>query len=288
MKSKTNTLITASMAMGACLVLLLTCEEVEPTLKPNITVATVDIPAGTFVMGSPLDEPNRQTDEVEHVVTLNAFRMSIHEITNAEYVTFLNAKKVDRYGYYPKGAELTKSLVRLNTSWGVWYSNNEWVPVEGYEDHPVIDVTWFGANEFAKYAGGRLPTEAEWEYACRADSTTPFNTGTCLSDADANYFWDNPYITCINASSTSPGRTQPVGSYAANAFGLFDMHGNVWEWCDDTFGGNPILRVLRGGSWAEDAWVCRSARRFMGEVSTSHGSNPELYGTVGFRIVLDQ
>jgi formylglycine-generating enzyme required for sulfatase activity len=144
MKGKANILISASLTMGVCLMLLASCEEVEPTLEPNITISTVEIPVGTFIMGSPTNEPNRKEDEIEHVVTLSGFRMSMHEITNAEYVTFLNAKKVDRYGHYPKGEELTENLVRVNTSWGVWYSNNQWVPVEGYEDHPVIDVTWFG------------------------------------------------------------------------------------------------------------------------------------------------
>ena len=288
MKSKSNTLISASLAIGGCLMLLTSCEEVEPMLEPNITVSTVEIPSGTFVMGSPTDEPNRKEDEIEHVVTLSGFRMSIHEITNAEYVTFLNAKKVDRYGHYPKGEELTEDLVSVNTTWGVWYSNNQWVPVEGYEDYPVIDVTWFGANEFAKYAGGRLPAESEWEYACRANSTTPFNTGGCLSDTEANYVWDDPYNTCANTSATSLGKTQPVGSYSANAFGLFDMHGNAWEWCNDSYGGNPSLRVLRGGSWSEDAWVCRSAHRFSAYAGSGYGTNPEINGNVGFRIVFDQ
>jgi formylglycine-generating enzyme required for sulfatase activity len=120
MKSKTNILITAYLAASVCLVLLLGCEEVEPTLEINIAIATVEIPEGTFIMGSPLNEPNRKLDEDEHVVTIAAFRVSTYEITNAEFVNFLNAKEVDRYGYYPEGQALRKNLVRPNTSWGVW------------------------------------------------------------------------------------------------------------------------------------------------------------------------
>jgi len=116
------------------------CEETVPELEKNITVPFVNIPGGTFMMGSPIDEANRRSDETQHVVTIDPFRMSIYEITNTEFAAFLNARNVDRYGKYPEGSIVTKALVYYKKGWGVWYTDNQWVPVEGYENHPVVDV----------------------------------------------------------------------------------------------------------------------------------------------------
>jgi len=267
------------------------CDEDQPP-KANITIATEEIPAGTFTMGSPNSEIGRDMFEQQHQVNLSAFRMSKYEITNTEYAAFLNAKGVDRYGHYVEGPFTEEILVTANTGWGLWYSDNQWVPVKGYENHPVINVRWFGAAEFAAYAGGRLPTEAEWEYACRGGTNTPFNTGVCLDDTQGNYAWDSPYNICTNTNSVNANKTQPVGTYAPNAYGLYDMHGNVWEWCSDFLQSYPIVpqthptgpekgvaRIFRGGSWNTDAQFCRSAFR-----------QQDFYeeGVVGFRIVIDQ
>ena len=140
----------------------------------SLKLETVLIPAGTFTMGSPADEPNRGTDETQHQVTLSAFRMSKYEITNAQYAAFLNAKSIGSDGKYAAGAYPTQALIYASSSsydWGLHYTNNQWVPVSGYENNPVINVTWYGATEFATYIGGTLPTEAQWEYACRGAST---------------------------------------------------------------------------------------------------------------------
>ena len=256
---------------------------------------TAAIPAGTFIMGSPLSEVNRSSHEAQYLVTLEAFRMSKYEITNAQYAAFLNAKSIGSNGLYAAGTYPTQALIYAssgNYDWGLHYSGGQWVPVAGYENNPVINVTWYGATEYATYMGGTLPTEAQWEYACRAGTTTPFNTCDFLTNLHANYNWANPYNDDVNTVITRPGKTQRVGSYAPNAYGLHDMHGNVWEWCSDWYGTYPANaqsnpkgaatgagRVDRGGSWDNSAQYCRSAFR-------SYSSPGSCYSNLGLRIVL--
>jgi formylglycine-generating enzyme required for sulfatase activity len=145
-------------------------------------------------------------------------------------------------------------------------------------------VTW---NRSAN--GYRLPTEAEWEYACRAGTTTTFSTGNTITTSQANYGWQNPYNG--NSKGIDRRKTTPVGSFAPNPWGLYDMHGNLWEWCWDwyrSYSGddqtNPVGpvagsdRVRRGGSWYNDGGYLRSANRY--------GSNPSSRGNnLGFRLV---
>jgi formylglycine-generating enzyme required for sulfatase activity len=227
--------------------------------KPAIEWA--DIPAGTFTMGSPTDEVSREADETRHQVTLSAFKMSKYEVTFEQYDVFCdaNGRKKPR-----------------NQGWG-------------RGKHPVINVTWNDAVAFADWMGCRLPTEAEWEYACRAGTTTPYNTGENLTTAQANYNGKYPYNN--NAKGKYRKKTMPVGSFAANAYGLYDMHGNVWEWCSDWYGDYSTLaqtdpkgpssgsfRVVRGGSWFYFAVSCRSAFRF----TCSPANRISL---IGFRLV---
>ncbi len=263
--------------------------------NPASSIQTVLIPAGMFIMGSPESEVNRYPNETQYPVTLTAFRMSKYEITNAQYAAFLNAKSIGSNGSYATTGYGTQTLISASSGsydLGLHYSGTQWVPVTGYENAPVINVTWYGATEYATYIGGTLPTEAQWEYACRAGTTTPFNTGTCLTNTDANYYWGDPYMTCTNTVTTSPGKTQTVGTYAPNAYGLYDMHGNVWEWCADWYGTYPTTaqtnptgtttgsgRVIRGGCWSDYAQNCRSACRY--------STGPYNHGSIiGFRVVL--
>jgi len=221
----------------------------------------VDIPAGTFLMGSPPGETDRKSNETQHLVTLSAFKMSKFEITFLQYDLFCEA--TGREKPYDEG----------------W----------GRNKRPVIHVSWDDAKAFADWMGSRLPTEAEWEYACRAGTTTPFNTGENLSATQANYNGNYPYNN--NLKGEFIAMTMPVGSYAPNAWGLYDMHGNVWEWCNDWFGDYPeasqtnprgaasgTFRVFRGGGWRNFAQICRSAFRYNYFPGHRHFN-------IGFRVV---
>ena len=257
----------------------------------GLPVTMVSVLGGSFTMGSPFDEYGRDDDETLHQVTLGDFRMSKYLITNVQFAAFLNAKGIGVDGLYAVGAFPAQRLI-FSSSFGLFFSQAQWLPNEGYENCPVINVTWYGAMEFASYSGGRLPTEAEWEYACRAGTSTPFNTGICLTDGQADYSWDAPNPGCINTNKSRPQRTMPVDTFPANSYGLHDMHGNVWEWCGDWYGTYPLgnqinpngpstgtNRVVRGGAFYLPAYYCRSANR--------SSMAPEAYlEAYGFRIVM--
>ena len=223
----------------------------------------VRIPGGTFMMGSTANEPGRDNDEVQHQVTVSSFYMGRYEVTQKEY-----QEVMDRNPSHFKGDNLPVE----NVSWfdAVMYCN--WrSQLEGLTPVYTISgsgdnrtVTW-NRNANGRADGYRLPTEAEWEYACRAGTTTAYNTGAAISDNTGWY------------SANSDRTTHPVGQKPANAWGLYDMHGNVSEWCWDRYGDystgapmetNPFgassgsYRVLRGGSWFLIAQYLRSAYRY--------------------------
>jgi len=167
-------------------------------------------------------------------------------------------------------------------------------------DRPVEQVNWYDAVEFcarlSKLTGReyRLPSEAEWEYACRAGTTTPFYFGETITGELANYNASKTYAG--EAKGEYRGETTPVGQFPPNAFGLYDMHGNVWEWCADTWhdnydgaprdgsawleNGNDNRSPLRGGSWSYIPDVCRSAFRYL-----SPFRRDLRFNVVGFRVV---
>jgi len=164
-------------------------------------------------------------------------------------------------------------------------------PVGG-DKHPAMWVTWYDANAFAEWMGCRLPTEAEYEYATRAGTTTPFYTGDCLTTDQANFNGTKPYLNCEKGINRN--KPIPVGSFEPNAFGLYDMHGNMVEWCSDWYGEYNIndkinpkgpetgdIKVFRGGGNWLPAGNCRSAWR---------GGDPPINRGDGlsFRIVKDK
>jgi formylglycine-generating enzyme required for sulfatase activity len=253
----------------------------RPEMRPDytvdlgngVTLEMVWVPSGAFEMGSgpttwerlkktvsgwfgkTINLPSGGVESPAHAVTLDGFWTGKYEVTQAQYEA-IAGKNPSKF----KG------------------SNN-----------PVEQVSWNDATEFCRRLSAKtgktftLPTEAQWECACRAGSTGEFCFGDDTSEL-GDYAWH---------SRNSGGQTHPVGRKKPNAWGLYDMHGNVWEWCQDSYGGyksgsqkNPIgtggnIRVLRGGSWFNLPGRCRSARRF------SHRPDLAYYG-LGFRIVRTQ
>jgi uncharacterized protein (TIGR02996 family) len=231
-----------------------------PAWTNSLGMKFVLIPPGKFLMGSPECEEGRSNEEgPQHEVEITRlFYLGIHPVTQGQY----------------------RKMTGKNPS---YFTRRR----GGGANHPVEQVTWKEAVEFCrklsarpeeKAAGRahRLPSEAEWEYACRggANSSTPFFFGDSLSSTQANFNGCYPYGGAAKGPYLQ--RTTPVGSYKPNAFGRFDMHGNVWEWCQDWYGGdyynqspqqdpqgpqNGGLRVLRGGSWHVSGYFCRSASR---------------------------
>lgn len=201
----------------------------------QIKAMMVDIPAGVFLMGSPEDEPERCIDEDQKDVSIDAFQLAATTVTFAEWDAIMGEQ------YRP--------------------DDNGW----GRGNRPVINVNWDDAQEFIERLNTmtgeqyRLPSEVEWEYACRAGTTTRFNTGDCITTDQANFDGGYPAKGCPEGEYRK--KTLPVGSFAKNAFGLYDMHGNVWEWVEDCRQGDPELRVLRGGSWGDGGRYLRSAFR---------------------------
>jgi sulfatase modifying factor 1 len=213
----------------------------------SIGMKFVWIPPGNFMMGSPKEEEGRQVNETQHEVTLSkGFYMGVHAITQEQWQAVM--------GNSPSRFKGEKNL-------------------------PVEAVSWDDCQEFIKKLRDkdkepyRLPTEAEWEYSCRAGTKTPFHFGPTCSTEQANYNGNSTYGS--GKKGVYRKKTTPVGSFPANAWGLHDMHGNVLQWCQDWLGDYPLngvvnpqgpeigqARVLRGGSWGYTPSYCRSASRY--------------------------
>jgi formylglycine-generating enzyme required for sulfatase activity/tRNA A-37 threonylcarbamoyl transferase component Bud32 len=231
-------------------------------LGSGVTLEMVEIPGGTFIMGSPENEAGRDSNESpQHQVTIPSFCMGKYQLTQAQYQAIMGSNP-SRF----KG-------------------NNR----------PVEQVSWNDAVIFcqrlSQKAGKnyKLPSEAEWEYGCRAGTTTPFYFGESITPELVNY--DGNYTYASAPKGQYRQQTTDVGSFPPNAFGLYDMHGNVWEWCFDSIDnysdapkdgsaltGRSSVKLLRGGSWLNNPGNCRSAYR--GNTYLDYGSS-----RIGFRVV---
>jgi len=253
-----------------------------------------------FLMGSPATEKDRETNETQHKVVLTqGFYLGVHEVTVGQFRQFVTAEKyrteAERDGKGGYGWTGTKWQVKSEYTWG----NPGFTQTDA---HPVVHVSWNDAQAYCKWLSQkegktyRLPTEAEWEYSCRAGSTTTYQCGNDpeglaqvgnVADASSRKQLNVPTIAADDGSVF----TAPVGKYQANAWGLHDLHGNVHEWCVDGYGDYPpgtvtnpagpseaSHRVIRGGSWSSLPQGCRSASRVR--------YAPELRaGFLGFRVV---
>ena len=251
----------------------------DEKLGNNMTLRMMQIPGGTFTMGSPDDEPERLNREgPPHEVTVPTYFIGKYPVTQAQWLFVAGLEQVERR-LEPAPSRFKRDI------------------------RPVEQVNWYEAVEFcqrlARYTSReyRLPTEAEWEYACRAGTTTPFHFGETITTELANYNGSNEEYGAYGRGPKGEyhQETTPVDHFGvANAWGLCDMHGNVWEWCQDhwhdDYEGAPIdgsawltdneeaSRVRRGGSWLNYPRNCRSAYRY--------DDNPgDRYINIGFRVV---
>lgn len=232
-------------------------EEKPEVKKPPIEIDWVSIPAGSYMMGTEVSVKGvPRNEKPAHRVRISAFEMSRTEVTFEQY---------DAY------CEVTGKLPPIDEGWG-------------RGKRPVINVSYQDAKGFCEWVGGQLPTEAQWEYACRARTTTKYSWGDDIDGTKLNY-------------NKEVKKTQEVGQYGKNAYGLLDMEGNVWEWCLDNYSGayyaecdsegevvdptgppSGSVRIIRGGAWNCDAKSCRSAYR--GGAAAFFQLN-----TLGFRVV---
>lgn len=255
--------------------------EAPKEVKNSIDTKLALIPAGKFVMGSPADEKHRNADETQHEVAITKpFYLGVFEVTQ---------------GQYQKMMGLNPSSFSKNGPGKLRVANQD------TSAYPVERVSWLDAVEFCKKLSAqegktyRLPTEAEWEYACRAGTKTVFHVGNDFNSNLAN-------INGLSYSSYGKEEAGPFwrsttkgGDYKMNAFGLYDVHGNVQEWCadwyaEDYYAKSPksdpqgpsggTERVMRGGGWPSSAKACRSAAR-------NHLPPEEKNYTSGFRVVLE-
>ncbi|MCU0645135.1 MAG: formylglycine-generating enzyme family protein, partial [bacterium] len=229
-----------------------------PTEKSIKGMTLVLIPGGTFDMGDTFGD-GADDEKPVHSVTVSDFYIGKTEVTVAQYREFCRATN----------------------------RNMPEAPSCGWQDiHPIVNISWLDAAAYCQWAGCRLPTEAEWEYAAREGGKKIKWSGTSTENLIGDYAW---------YSGNSGSKTHPVGTKKPNALGLYDMSGNVWEWCSDWYDenyyknsprNNPkgpaagTYRLLRGGSWDSDEWFCRSSNR-------DRNYPGDGYGNVGFRVALD-
>jgi formylglycine-generating enzyme len=271
-------------------------------INPFVRSNYIQIKGNEFLMGSPENEAGHKENEKQHQVKLADYFLYKFAVCTGDFKRF-----IDDSGYQTDAEKAKSSYVFDGKSWkskdGIKWCHDESGNVREVSEysHPVLHVSWNDAEAYcvwlSKKTGNtfRLPSEAEWECGCRAGELKPFHTGDNLTTGQANYNGNYPYKN--NPKGIFRKKTFPVDSFEPNAWGLYNMHGNVWEWCSDRYGEryydechakgsveNPAGpetgsdRVIRGGSWSLPAGSCRSACR-------SHGTPGRRLNFVGFRPV---
>ncbi|MDR2486073.1 MAG: formylglycine-generating enzyme family protein [Treponema sp.] len=239
----------------------------------------VKIPGGTFMMGSPITDPGWSAQETQHQVRVSGFYMGKYAVTQEAYEMVMGTNP---------GRFIGANLPVENVN---WFEAAAYCNVRSLQEKltPAYMINREHITWNRNTTGYRLPTEAEWEYACRAGTVTPFYTGNNITTDQANYNGTIPYTH--NVRGTYRQKTTPVGTFPANPWGLYDMYGNVYEWCWDRYGDYRIgsqrdptgpssgdHRVIRGGSWNYSARSLRSACR--NSDTPAHRSSG-----VGFRVI---
>lgn len=244
----------------------------EKKITNHLGMEFIRVTPGSFMMGSPESEPNRDKNEILHEMTiLKPFYLQSTEVTVKQWKSVMGKKLFNR--------------------------------IKGTDNMPVVLVSFYDCQEFIKKLNNlnkgvyRLPTEMEWEYACRAETTTAYSFGNAIDCSKAMYGNNQQKQTdCIQhfkSMELLPNQAAPVKSFAPNPWGFYDMHGNVWEWCADPYldykshiidtGYDPIktdTRIKRGGSWYKYGFYCRSANR-------AYAHPGAKFQTTGFRLVLE-
>ncbi len=242
------------------------------------------VPAGSFTMGAE-DEYSSTNERPQHEVYLDEYHISKYEITNAQYCAFLNA--------YGKNSYRGHICIDLSSSSCMIYKRNgRYYVRRGYENHPVVGVSWYGAKAFCDYYGWELPTEAQWEKAARGTDRRRYPWGNHEPYYNKEYYanYDQMILAKDGYSTTAPVTSFPQGR---SPYGCYNMAGNVWEWCNDWYDENyysysPLNnpegpaygteKVLRGGSYGEMSTFIRCTCRTKEEPYTTHK-------LVGFRPV---
>ncbi len=252
----------------------------------------VFVKGGSFDMGCTEKQYScKESEKPVHRVKLDGFYISKYEITNQQYCNFLN-----EIGANPGGSYYGFEYIEISSkSCMINYAEDKFVVVEGKEDHPVVEVTWYGAKAFCHWADGRLPTEAEWEFAARGGGSVQEYIFSG-SDTIENVAWyKHNYYSGKNEKFVYRDGTLTVGLKQPNLLGIYDLSGNVWEYCNDWYSeeyyqnspsedpkGPPHsnYRVIRGGSFKSEAVNCRLSAR---KGNVPGYSQPDL----GFRLCRD-
>jgi formylglycine-generating enzyme required for sulfatase activity len=247
----------------------------------------ITIAGGSYSMGCTAEQGAECKDErPPQQASVGSFKLSKTEVTAAQYCAFLNAAHVDGYGWYDN----RRLMDVFDVNNPIQYINKKWQPKKGLDNNPMVCITWFGADAYCRAAGGRLPTSSEWEYAARGGAAS----------AKYRYAGGNTLKKVGWHANNSNNRTHPVATLEPNELGLYDMSGNVWEWCSDIYtaaippdpddddrdddapqsSDDDAVYVLCGGCWYDDEQYCRVSFRDGNRAADTDRGN-------GFRMAMD-